>query len=117
MDREARNLVAISIKHTIYGWKFGKPCWLWGCRTKDNEKRSFSGYTQYPNCAELYSLQEWQESGYGGSIIKVDEPVKMEFNFCKKWKEYDTVLVPYEQYEIYCRAAGLPFDRPKEATT
>lgn len=68
-----RNLVAVSIKHTIYGWKFGMPCWLWGSRTKDEEKRSFGGYTQYPNNAEVYSLEEWQESGYGaGDVCKVD---------------------------------------------
>ena len=34
-----RNLVAVSIKHTEYRWKFGKPCILWGHRTKDDEKR------------------------------------------------------------------------------
>lgn len=32
-----RNLVAVSIKHTEYRWKFGKPCILWGHRTKDDE--------------------------------------------------------------------------------
>ena len=110
-----RNLVAVSIKHTIYGWKFGMPCWLWGHRTKDDEKRSFGGYTQYPHHAEVYSLKEWQESGYNNcEWMKVDEPVKMEINFCKKWKKYDTVLVPYEQYEAYCKVASLPLDRPKE---
>lgn len=108
-----RNLVAVSIKHTIYGWKFGMPCWLWGHRTKDEEKRSFGGYTQFPHNAEIYSLKEWQESGYdAGDICKVDRPVAMEINFCKKWKNYDTVLVPYEQYETYCKAANLPLVRP-----
>ena len=62
---DERNLVAVSIKHTIHGWKFGMPCWLWGSRTNDEEKRSFSVYTEYPNNAEVYSLKEWQESGYG----------------------------------------------------
>lgn len=109
-----RNLVAVSIKHTIYAWKFGKPCILWGRRTKDDEKRSFGGYTQFPNDAELYSLREWQESGYGaGNVIKVDEPVPMEKDLCKKWKNYDTVLVPYDQYIAYCKMSGLPLERPK----
>ena len=54
-----RNLVAVSIKHTINGWKFGKPMVLWGHRTKDDEKRSFGGYTQFPNNAEVYSLEDW----------------------------------------------------------
>lgn len=57
-----RNLVAVSIKHTIYGWKFGMPCWLWGSRTKDEEKRSFGGYTQYPNNAEVYSLKSGRKA-------------------------------------------------------
>lgn len=60
-----RNLLAISIKHTEHRWKFGKPCVLWGSRTQDGEKRSFGGYTIFPKKAELYSLSEWQNSGYG----------------------------------------------------
>lgn len=104
-----RNLLAVSIKHTEWKWQFGKPCVLWGHRTDDDEKRSFGGYTQFPHKAELYSLEEWQKSGYG-DIIKMDEPVKMELNFCKKWKQYDTVLVRYEDYIRYCKAAGLSLD-------
>ena len=108
-----RNLVAISIKHTEYKWKFGKPCILWGHRTKDEEERSFGGYTQFPQNAEIYSLKEWQESGYGhGNICKVDEPVSMEIGFCKKYKKYDTVLVRYDEYEGYCKMYGLPLVRP-----
>ena len=34
-----RNLVAVSVKHTEYRWKFGMPCILWGHRTKDEEKK------------------------------------------------------------------------------
>lgn len=112
---DERNLVAVSIKHTIHGWKFGMPCWLWGSRTKDEEKRSFSGYTEYPNAAEVYSLKEWQESGYGaGNVCKVDEPVQMCIGFCKKYKQYDTVLVPLDQYLIYCNAACLPLGKIRE---
>lgn len=109
-----RNLVAISIKHTQYKWKFGMPCWLWGHRTKDEEKRCYAGYTQFPHNAEIYSLKEWQESGYGwNDICKVDKPVSMEIGFCKKYKKYDTVLVPYEQYEAYCKMCNLPLVRPE----
>ena len=109
-----RNLLAVSIDHTEYGWKFGMPCVLWGHRTRDDEKRSFGGYTLYPNCAEMYSLEEWQKSGYGnGEVCKVDEPVKMEIGFCKKWRKYDTVLVRYEDYITYCRVAGLK-EEPNE---
>ena len=103
-----RNLLAVSIKHTEYKWKFGMPCVLWGRRTQDGEKRSFSGYTLYPNNAEMYSLKDWQKSGYGnGGICKVDETVKMEIGFCKKWRKFDTVLVQYDDYINYCRASGL----------
>ena len=64
-----RNLVAVSIKHTEWRWKFGMPCVLWGHRTKDEEKRSFGGYTQYPNNAEVYSLEDWKNNGYANSPI------------------------------------------------
>lgn len=110
-----RNLVAVSIKHTEYRWKFGKPCILWGHRTKDDEKRSFGGYTQFPNNAEVYSLEEWQNSGYKNcEWMKIDEPVHMCVNFCKKYKQYDTVLVPLDEYIGYCKCACLPLDRPEE---
>ena len=114
MENE-RNLVAVSIKHTEWRWKFGKPCVLWGRRTKDEEKRSFSGYTQYPNNAEIYSLEDWKNSGYTNcSCMKLDEPVHMCINFFKKYKQYDTVLVPLEEYIGYCKCACLPLDRPWE---
>lgn len=107
-----RKYLAISIKHTEHGWKFGKPCVLWGYkRTADDEKRCFADYTQFPNKAELYSLQDWRNSGYG-SIIKMDEPVHMEVNLCKTWKHYDTVLIAEEEYIGYCKMARLPLDRP-----
>lgn len=105
-----RNLLAISIKHTEYKWKFGMPCVLWGNRTTDNEKRSFAGYTENPYKAELYSLEDWQQSSYrAGETIKIDEPVKMEIGFCKKWKKYDSVLVRYDDYLCYCRACGFDY--------
>lgn len=113
-----RNLVAISIKHTIYKWKFGKPCILWGHRTKDEEKRSFGGYTIYPNHAEVYSLEDWAKSGYANAEwMKVDEPVHMSIDFCKKYKKYDTVIVPMEEYIGYCKMAELALDEPKEEST
>lgn len=109
-----RKYLAISIKHTEHGWKFGKPCILWGYkRTADDEKRCFADYTQFPNKAELYSLKDWQESGYG-SIIKKDEPVHMEVDLCKKWEKYDTVLIDEEEYIGYCKMARLPLDRPSD---
>jgi hypothetical protein len=64
MTMGERKYLAVSIKHSEYKWKFGKPLILWGHRTKDEEKRSFGGYTQFPNNAEVYSLQDWRESGY-----------------------------------------------------
>lgn len=110
-----RKYVAVSIKHTEYKWKFGMPCVLWGHRTEDDEKRSFGGYTEYPHHAEIYSMEDWEKSGYqNGSVMKLDEPVHMEIRFCKKWNNYDTVLVPYEEYEGYCKMCGLKLDKPKE---
>lgn len=110
-----RNLVAVSIKHTEYGWKFGKPLILWGHRTEDGAKRSFGGYTQYPNNAEVYSLEDWEKSGYGNaSWMKVDEPVKLCIKFCKQYKDYDTVLVLLDDVLAYYKVAGLALDRPED---
>lgn len=103
-----RNLLAISIKHTQHKWKFGMPCILWGRRTEDNEKRSFGGYTENPYNAELYTLEEWQKHSKV-AWIKTDEPVKMEIGFCKKWKEYDTVLIRYDDYIKYCDVCGFEY--------
>ena len=78
-----RNLLAISVKHTEYRWKFGMPCILWGSRSKDNENRSFGGYTIFPENAELYSLQDWEKSGFRNcEWMKLDEPVKIEIGVC-----------------------------------
>lgn len=102
-----RNLFAISIKHTEYRWKFGMPCVLWGHRTKDDEERSFGGYTTNPANAELYTREEFAAE-YSCGCMKTDEPVKMEVRFCQKWKEYDTVLVDKDNYLMYCDLAGIP---------
>lgn len=107
---EERSLLAISIKHTEYRWKFGMPCILWGHRTADDEPRSFGGYTVFPNHAELYALGYFEGHGYNQKWMKIDAPVKMEINFCKKWKNYDTVLVRYDDYITYCKAASLSLD-------
>ena len=114
--RKERRYLAISIKHTTYGWRFGKPCVLWGYKqTKDDEKRCFADYTQYPNKAEVYSLQDWLDSGYGSSIIKMDEPVHMEIGLCKKRKKYDTVLIDKDEYIDYCKMSCLALDKPSES--
>lgn len=58
-----RNLVAVSIKHTEFRWKFGMPCWLWGHRTKDDEKRIQQQRLDEAGraCASVYQfLQEVQ---------------------------------------------------------
>ena len=112
-EDQERKYLAVSIKHTEYKWKLGKPCWLWGHRTKDDEERSFGGYTQYPNNAEVYSLQDWANSAYTNSDwMKIDAPVHLSIDFCKKYKQYDTVLVPLEEYIMYCKVLDLPLDMP-----
>lgn len=111
----ARNLIAVSIKHSEYRWKFGMPLCLWGHRTKDDEKRSFGGYTQYPNNAEAYSMEDWEKIGYkNGDVMKLDEPVHLEIKFCKKWHKYDTVLVPLDEIIGYYKMSCLALDRPGE---
>lgn len=121
LDKAIRNLVAISVKHTEYStgqkWKFGMRCVLWGeYRTADDEPRCYAGYTLFLDNAELYSLKDWEESNYhNGSVMKLDEPVKLTFDFWKKYKKYDTVLVLYDDYLKYCEVAGIPTSRRKDA--
>lgn len=108
-----RPYVAISIKHTMHGWKFGMPCWLWGYhQTEDGEPRCFSGYTQYLDKAERYTSDDF-DGVYDPDIVK-KEPVPISVDLCKKWKKYDTVLVEAEQYFHYCKLAGIAMEPPKE---
>lgn len=105
-----RKYIAVSIKHTEYGWKFGMPCVLWGYKqTKDDEKRCFADYTRYLSNAERYAIGEFEEHGYGHSTVK-PEPVKMEIGFCKKWRKFDTVLVDAEEYELYCKMCNIKME-------
>lgn len=108
--KRERKYVAVSIKHSAYGWKTGKPLTLWGYkRTLDDEPRCFADYTVYPGKAERYALGEFREHGYGG-IIKDDEAVPLTMDICNKWKDYDTVLVDESEIAAYCVLFRLPTD-------
>lgn len=108
MISEGRKYIAVSVKHTEYKWRFGKLCVLWGYKqTDDDSPRCFSDYTEYLDKAERYALGDFKKHGYD-DMIKDDEPVPMSVDFCKKWKNYDTVLVDAEQYYHYCMLAGIP---------
>lgn len=103
-----REYYAVSIKHSEHGWKFGMPLYLWGSRTKDEEKRSYAGYTRNPNEAELYSLEEFCEK-YPERIYPwmLNKPVKIEIGFCKKYRKFDTVLVDKGYVDTYYKTCGL----------
>lgn len=104
-----RDYVAISIKHTIHGWKAGKPCVLWGYhRTADDEKRCFSGYTLSLQDCERYGENDFKGK-YPEDLVKAG-PVKMTLDLCKRWKQYDTVLVSAEEYANYLNLCGLDFE-------
>jgi len=107
-----RKYVAISIKHTKAGWKFGKPCVLWGSErpSADDEKRRFGGYTEYLERAERYAKDDFFTlGGYEPEFEIINPtPVKMSTDLCRKNRRWDTVLVEYEDYDIYCKAASLP---------
>ena len=100
-DMSERKYIAISIKHTDEKWKLGKPCVLWGHkRTRDDEKRCFAGYTECLENAELYAADDLYNHGYAEDIIK-REPVKMCADLCRKYTEYDTVLMLEAEYRKY----------------
>lgn len=110
-----RKYVAVSIKHTMYKWKFGDPCVLWGWhQTEDDNPRCFGGYTVYLSKAERYAPGDFTAHGYDDDNIKDDEPVPMCPDFCKRYKRYDTVLVDAEMYFHYCLLCGLPIEPPNE---
>lgn len=99
-----RRYIAISIKHSEWSQKRfkTKKYQLWGNRTKDDDKRSFSGYTFDVEKCEVYSLEDWKNSvHYKASCMKLDEPVKVTFDLCKKYAKYDTVLVDIDDYMKY----------------
>ena len=99
---EDRKYVALSIKHTSFRWRYGKPCILWGYhQTKDDEPRCFADYTIYLDKAERYSIEDFINKGYTEDTVK-REPVQMCQDLCKKYKKYDTVLVEYKDYKKYC---------------
>jgi hypothetical protein len=87
-----RRYIAISIKHSEY--ERSKRPVLWGGdgRSADDAERCFGGYTCNIDKAELYSLTDFRNT-YGNGHIKCDEPVKMCFDFVKRYKKWDTVLV------------------------
>ena len=92
-----RHYIAISIKHS----DSINNLVLWGNRTNDNEKRCFSGYSNFvrnngKKC-ELYSLEEFREQ-YGNGACKTDEAVKMSKLLLRKYKKFDTVLVDEKEY-------------------
>ena len=103
-----RDYIAISIKHTKSHWKVGKPCVLWGYhRTDDGEKRCFSGYTLSLQDCERYHKDDFK-GRYSEDYVKM-EPVRMTLDLCKKWKDYDTVLVLAQEYANYLNLCGLDY--------
>ena len=109
-----REYLGVSIKHTRHGWKIGKPLVLWGDRrTADEEPRRFGGYTYYPKNAELYEVGEFSERGYPTDCVK-EEPVPFTMDICKKWKEFDTVLVSEKEILSYYKNCYLALERPEE---
>ncbi len=116
-ELDKRQYLAISIKHTEHGFKYGSPVTLWGNRrTADEEPRCYAGYTENPHQAELYSISEFAEAyNKNSSIYKFDEPIKPMFGFVKKYKKYDTVFVKENVYLAYCDMCGLDYEKSEVA--
>lgn len=102
IDKDERKYAAISIKHSTHD-KSPVPV-LWGGtgRTRDDEKRCFSGYCNSVDTCEVYSLNDFLQT-YGNSYIKCDEPVQMCFDYKKRYKAHDTVLVDIEELRQFLR--------------
>lgn len=104
-----RDYIGVSIKHSKFKWKPGMPCLLWGYhRTEDDEKRCFGGYTFSLQDCERYAIGEFDKV-YPPDVVKY-EPVKMTIDLCKRWKDYDTVLVLASEYASYLDLCGLDFE-------
>lgn len=79
-----------------------------------------------PAWIHLFATRSFQDSWQDTMVLKLlDKLLKkyhpqmydrlhMEVGFCKKWKKYDSVLVPIDEYIDYCKCACLPLDKPKE---
>lgn len=101
-----RKYVAVSIKHSTPRRRYSmtEPLVLWSYRrTEDSEPRSFAGYTCDPENAELYTQQEW-EAHFGKNLdwIKTT-PVPMSLHLLRDYKDFDSVIVPIEDYMSYYR--------------
>ena len=106
-EETERAYFAVSVKHSAHKWRFGKPLTLWGYkRTADGEARCFGGYTLNPDCAELYAPGDFEGHGYTADVVKPD-PVKLGQDFCRKYRDFDTVLVPAKDISDYWRLCGL----------
>jgi len=89
MPMNERKYVAVSVKHST-----NNKWYYWGSRTKDEERRSFSGYTVQIDACELYSLEDWAESVYVcAPWMKIDEAVEPTQRLKQKYRKYDTVLM------------------------
>lgn len=109
----SRDYVAISIKHTAYKWSYGKPCVLWGWkRTSDTDERCFSGYTEYLEKAEIYSLNDFSEHGYPEESIPTFA-ASITPKMIKTYEKFDTVLVPVKEYFEYCKFFDIPMSPNK----
>lgn len=109
-----RKYVAVSIKHSEHGWKFGKPLVLWGWhQTPDDAPRCFAGYTKYLDKAERYARGDFAAHGYGDEILDYASVGLIGSDFCKRWKHYDTVLVEADKFRAYCILCDLPISPPR----
>ena len=61
-----------------------------------------------------FRLEDFSNKYSDSPWIKFDSPDSMCMDFCKKYREYDTVLVSIDQYIKYYERAGLPLSSSKK---
>ncbi len=99
-----RLYIAVSIKHTEKGFKFGNPMKLWGYRrTKNFEGRCFGLYTESPFTCEVYTEKEFNSRCGNTPVVEINTKMIRE-NIDK-----DTVLVKLSDYLSYCKMFCLDY--------
>ena len=111
---QERKYYAISLKH-LFPWKIGEPLCLWGRygKSKDEEKRSYSGYTINPDRAEVYSIEEFNDEYRDPSWLCLSPQI--DIGPAKEWRKmsrkYDTIFMDvdlvkkyYEEFDLRAKS-------------
>lgn len=103
--KEDRKYVLMTTKHATKQ----EPL-FWGSPTKDEEERSFGGYTSDPRLAERYSMAEITNY-FGDSLSLLDPlPIDKGWGLVREWNYYDWHRQPKFSEDIFVTPMDVAMD-------